>query len=86
MITRVSEARHPPRGIRPYTIKGALALLLDPLYPGGDPVVIGGIVTLNGNRVAPRDIRSAIVALTPPGHQYVTRTVQGEQIKVWRVR
>ena len=85
MITYVSEARHPPRGLSPYTIKGALALLLDPLAPG-DSVVIGGIITLKGNRVAPRDIRSAIVALTPPGHQYATRTVQGEQIKVWRVR
>jgi hypothetical protein len=85
MITYVSEARNPPWNTRPYTVRGALASLLAPMAPGAS-IVIGGIITLSGNRVAPRDIRSTISAVTPPGQQFACRMVQGEQMKVWRIR
>lgn len=85
MITYVSEARHPPRNLQPFTIKGAIAILLDTMKVDTS-LVIGGIITLKGNRVPPRDIRSAINAATPPGHQYATRLIGSEQMKVWRLK
>ena len=85
MITYVSEAKNPPWGTSPYTVRGAIASLLAPMEPEAS-IVIGGIITLRGNRVAPRDIRSTIAAVTPPGQQFACRMVQGEQMKVWRIR
>ena len=85
MIIYVSEAKNPPRDLQPFTIKAAVAIILDAM--GVDTsTVIGGIITLRGNRVTPRDIRSAIAAATPPGQQFATRLVGGEQMKVWRLK
>lgn len=84
MITHVSETRKTPWGTRPYTVRGAIASLLEPMQPGAS-IVIGGIITLAGHRVRPRDIRSTVCAVTPPGHKFACRMVQGEQMKVWRL-
>lgn len=83
MITHISNIKQPPWGLRPYTIKGAVASLVEPLNPG-DSVVIGGIITLAGHRLAPKDIRAALNAVTPRGRRYITRVVQGEHMRVWR--
>ena len=85
MIYRISDAAKPPRGFRPYTLKGLVAIILDGLQPQ-DSRVIGGIVTLSGSRPTPSSIRATVIAVAPPGHRYAYRTIQGEQIKIWRTQ
>lgn len=84
-IFYVSEARNPPRDISPLTIRGAVALIMDSIGPGGD-ALIEKIVTLKGNPVGYSDLRATIAAVTPPGQTFVTRKVQGGAIKLWRIK
>ena len=81
----VSEAKAPPGGFQPFTIKAVVATILGAIGVDGS-TVIEGIITLRGNRVTPADIRSAISNVTPPGQQFATRMIGPTTMKIWRLR
>lgn len=81
----VSEAKAPPGGLQPFTIKAVVATILGTIEVDGS-AVIEGIVTLKGNRVSPADIRSAVSNVTPKGRAYTTRMIGPTTMKIWRLK
>ncbi len=83
MILSVAEAANPPRGIRPRTLRAALAIAVEALQPG-QRVELGGIITLSGAHAPLNTIKGSLPRATAPGRTHSFRILPGGKFQIWR--